>query len=194
MIKIPKILFVLLMALFLSGCQDDTAKDKSYNFVGDSIITRWPLAETLPSQLVYNFGRSGAGLTYIQQLRGRFAGEDIVVLIGTNDNRYFRNENLDEYVNEYLDAVSELTDRNIYLFSVLPRDFKGDCEGMNGYIANFNDRIKASLSPYSNIVYIDVFDDFMDEDHINYQYYSDGLHLNIYGYEILSSRFLQAIN
>ncbi|MDE6811880.1 MAG: hypothetical protein K2J15_05960 [Muribaculaceae bacterium] len=184
------LLIFLISTVLLSSCQDEV---DAYNFVGDSIIARWPIDETLPSQVVFNYGNSGSGITYIRSLSGKFFGTEVAVLIGTNDYRYFKPEKVDNYVRVYLDAINQLTDRNIYLFSVLPREFKKDDADINVYIANFNSKIKEALSDYPNIIYIDVFEDFMKDGHINYQYYSDGLHLNIYGYTLLSSTFLKTI-
>ncbi|MGN0205716.1 MAG: SGNH/GDSL hydrolase family protein [Muribaculaceae bacterium] len=183
------------MSLLLIGCNDypDKDKDHAYNFVGDSLIARWSLSESFPSLLTYNFGKSGSGISYIRELEGRFVGTDVVVLTGTNDENNFYPDKIDNYINDYLGAINKLSDNNIYLISVLPRKFEGDPEDVNDRIANFNQRVKDALSAYPNIVYIDVFDNFMDGDHINYQYYSDGLHLSVYGYEFLSSRLLNKI-
>lgn len=192
--QLKKILGIILLTILFSGCQDDLANDNAFYFVGDSLIARWPLGETFPSYLTYNLGKSGAGINYIQELRFRFVGNDIVVLIGTNDNNYLTSENIDEYLYTYLNSINELTDRTIYLFSVLPREFKTDDKYINDKISSFNDKVKASLKAYPNIIYIDVYNDFMDGNHINYQYYSDGLHLNTYGYDILSDKLFHAIN
>lgn len=183
----------ILIILLVSSCEDNIEQDYTYNFIGDSIIARWPIDETLPSQLVYNYGKSGAGVEYLKDYYHYFDGKDVVVLIGTNDNYQFIEDYVDEYVTNYLSIISKLTDNNIYLYSVLPREFKNDSPRINHYISNFNDKIKNKVSIYPNIVYIDVYEDFIDNGHINYQYYSDGLHLNIYGYEILSSYLLKSI-
>ena len=189
-----KSLFVyILLVLFMSSCEDNIEQDKVYNFIGDSIIARWPIGETFPSQLVYNYGKSGAGIEYLNNYCHSFDGQDVVVLIGTNDNHLFAEDNVDEYITNYLSLISMLTDENIYLFSVLPREFKNDSSTINYYISNINAGIKNNVSNYPNITYIDVYKEFMNNGQINYQYYSDGLHLNIYGYEILSSYLLRFI-
>lgn len=192
--QLKDLFFLIIIFISLSGCQADMTNDKAYYFVGDSLVARWPLDETFPSHLVYNHGKSGAGINYIQKLRSQFVGNNIVVLIGTNDNKYFTSKYIDEYTDNYIHSINELTDKTIYLISVLPREFKNDDKEINEYITGFNDKVKASIISYPNIIYIDVYDDFMDGSHINYQYYSDGLHLNIYGYAILSNKLLNAIN
>lgn len=192
--QLKKIFFIILITVFLSGCQDNLTEDNAYCFVGDSLIARWPLDETFPSHLVYNYGKSGARINYIQELCYSFVGNDIVVLIGTNDSNYFKPESMDEYLYKYLNSINKLTDCEIYLISVLPREFNADDKDINEHISDFNDKVMASLKAYPNIIYIDAYNDFMDGNHINYQYYSDGLHLNTYGYEILSNKLLHAIN
>lgn len=182
----------ILSLLLLNGCEN-TENDKVYDFIGDSLIARWPLDETFPSQLVYNYGKSGAGIDYIKENINRFNGKDVVVMIGTNDNKYFSQDYVQTYVDEYLETITRLTDKTIYLFSVLPRKFTHDSENINTRITSFNSLVIKKLQSYPNIVYIDVFNDFMDKGHINYQYYSDGLHLNIYGYEVLSKHLLKVI-
>ena len=43
------------------------------------------------------------------------------------------------------------------------------------------------------IVYMDVYDDFLHDGKINFQLYSDKLHLSPYGYEILTKTLLQEL-
>lgn len=188
----PPIAFLITCIFMLTSCED--VENDTYIFVGDSIIARWPLDETFPSRLVYNYGKSGAGISYIATSSNRFNGNDVVVIIGTNDNYFFYSDDVDSYTETYLDAIEKLTDREIFLFSVLPREFNNDSAEINEKIEIFNKKIKEKVEDYHHITYIDVFNDFMDGEHINYQYYSDGLHLNIYGYEILTTRLLQVFN
>lgn len=185
---------LLLISLLALSCQENLDKDKTYCFVGDSIIARWPIDETLPSQMVYNHGRSGAGIAYIQELTNRFIGKDVVVMIGTNDSYHFYSDDIDSYIETYLDAISKLTDKKVFLYSVLPREFVYDNHDINDKIYLFNQKVKNSLADYPQLVYMDVFNEFMYDGHINYQYYSDGLHLNSYGYEVLSTYFLTKLN
>lgn len=180
-------LSILLMTI-LNSCNDMEEGDIRYNFVGDSIINRWPLDECFPSQLVYNYGKSGAGVDYLEEYAGAFIGQDVVVMIGTNDNYKFYFQDIDNYVNHYLETISRLTDKTIYLYSVLPRNHEGDPSDVNSKISLFNDKIKSRLGSYPKIHYIDVFDEFLYKDDANPQYFADGLHPNIYGYEVLSSK------
>ena len=168
-------------------------KDQTYNFIGDSLIEYWPLDETFPSQIVYNFGKAGAGIKYLENFKGSFTGQDVVIMIGTNDSGIFYSDKIDDYIESYLQTISNLTDKTIYLFSILPREQKTDPADINTYIDLFNNKVKSLLKDYPNFQYIDVFNDFMYKDHINYQFFSDGLHLTIYGYEVLSAKLLDKI-
>lgn len=189
---IKPIALVFLCIFMLPSCKE--LDNDKYIFIGDSIIARWPLDESFPSRLVYNYGKSGAGISYIAKASNQFNGNDVVVMIGTNDNSHFSSDDVNSYVEFYLDAIGRLTDRRIYLFSVLPREFNNDIDDINEKIEIFNNKIKEKIEDHPNITYIDVYNDFMDGNHINYQFYSDGLHLNVYGYEILTSRLLQIID
>ncbi|MDE6269545.1 MAG: hypothetical protein K2M12_01655 [Muribaculaceae bacterium] len=189
------------MALVLSAvvlcavaCTDQLEKDRALVFTGDSIIARWPVDQSFPSQQVYNHGKSGAGISYIEEQEGKFRGSDVVVMIGTNDHLlFYSDDKTDGYVENYLRAVAGLTDGSIYLFSILPREFHSDLAGVNTRISLINNKIKEASAAYPRVRYVDVYDMFLDGDHINYQFYSDGLHLNGYGYEVLTAQLLKAI-
>ncbi len=182
--KIGRFLISLLILVFSASCaEEDVGK---LNFIGDSIIARWPLSETFPSYYTANYGVSGKGISYVESLKGRFTGETVIIEIGTNDNLSFIGESIDDYADQYIDAIIGTGAKTIYLYPVLPRDFKNDREYVNANIEDFNRIIRDRVEGISSVVYLDVYDLFMYENHINYQYYSDGLHLNIYGYEVLS--------
>ena len=186
--KLNKLLILIIVMLVSTSCNDEY--DIKLNFVGDSIVARWPLSETFPSQYVLNYGVSGEGIDYLESLNGRFNGETIVVEIGTNNNNLFTPDNITEYVTRYIKALTATGAREIYLYSVLPREFKGDPSITNQLISDFNRLVAHHVKDIDNIIYLDVYNLFIYDDHINYQYYSDGLHLNIYGYEVLSEVLL----
>lgn len=192
--QLNKYLFIILSFIIVVSCNDSLEKDKRINFIGDSIIARWPIDETLPSQLVYNYGESGARIDYIEMNKGKFSTDDIVVvIIGTNNSSEFYGDEIETFVDRYLTAISGLGSEHIYLFSILPRNFTNDPDDINLHIKIFNDKVQGAIDLYPHIVYIDVFDKFIHKNDINYQYYSDGLHLNIYGYELLSSILLNKL-
>lgn len=172
---------------------NDFKNETIYNFVGDSLIARWPLDEDFPSQLVYNHGKSGEGIDYLNQFGSTLYGSDVVVIIGTNDLKKISEGDIDSYVGVYLDKVSILTNQTIYLYSVLPRDASHDPNDINAKIETFNHQVQTCLKNYPKIKYLDVYEDFLLDGKINNQYYSDGLHLTTYGYEVLTQKLLSKI-
>lgn len=187
-----EILVAFAVLFLLSSCSDDV-KDARLDFVGDSIVARWDLAEYFPSRLVYNYGKSGAGIEYIESLAGRFAGRNVVVMIGTNNNYLFVEPDREDYARRYVDAINALDANRVYLYSVLPRDFTSDRDDVNDDIAEFNAVVKHIVESMPAIVYMDVYDDFLHDGKIDFQLYSDKLHLSPYGYEILTKTLLQEL-
>lgn len=187
-----EILVAFAVLFLLSSCSDDV-KDARLDFVGDSIVARWDLAEYFPSRLVYNYGKSGAGIEYLESLAGRFAGRNVVVMIGTNNNYLFVETDREDYARRYVDAITALDAKRVYLYSVLPRDFTSDRDDVNDDIAEFNAVVKHIVESMPAIVYMDVYDDFLHDGKIDFQLYSDKLHLSPYGYEILTKTLLQEL-
>ena len=117
----------------------------------------------------------------------------MVVICGTNDNNMLKADKREEYAEKYISAILALTNQRIYLFSILPRDFEGDRTDINTDINEFNAIISDRVLDINQITYIDVFHDFMKEEQINQLYYSDGLHPNSIGYEILTQKLLKVL-
>lgn len=167
----------------LSSCEED---DKRLTFIGDSIVARWDLEVSFPSYVVENKGVSGSGIASFENYAHKFLGEDIVVIIGTNDLGRIADETMASYAQEYVQQIIATDAHMIYLFSILPRNFESDANDINEKIQTLNALIKKEAEGYANIVYIDAFSRFINDDKIEKQYSYDGLHLSPYGYEILS--------
>lgn len=182
-------LFSFIMSLLISAglCACDDELDRELYFTGDSIIARWDLSEYFPSYICHNDGRSGAGIDYIESLSGAYTDKDVVVMIGTNNSSLMTSQFREEYAQRYVNAILALNARRIYLYSVLPRDFDNDYDSINSDIAIFNGLVYDLVNNIPNIKYMNVYDSFLYNGKPNPQLYSDGLHLSIYGYEILKS-------
>lgn len=179
-----RICLITLLAAAVPACDTD---DEELYFIGDSMIARWDLDQTLTSFVTRNLGVSGAGIKYVESLRGTQAGHDVVMMIGTNDlGAYTGQEWADNYARRYVDAIKGLDAAHVYLYSILPREF-GDVAKYNMAIPETNARIKALVASDKTITYIDVYDVFLSGGHIDYELYSDGLHLSPEGYEILAN-------
>lgn len=172
-----------------SACDSDVT---IYNFIGDSIVARWDLQASFPVLVTRNAGLSGSGVAYIESKRGCFDGGVVTVLSGTNDYISVTTAlAAEEYAVRYVDAIEGLGASHTYVFSILPRASLGDGEHTLPTISMINTAIRHEISARDNpsIVYIDVYDDFLDNNgHFNLNLSYDGLHLNPEGYEILTSR------
>lgn len=183
--KLLRIIALLLPFIITCACDDE--RDRELYFVGDSIIARWDVAEYFPAYYCHNDGLSGSGIEYIESLAGRYAGKDVVVMIGTNDTYLMDEESREEYASRYVRAVKSLAARRVFLYSVLPRDFKNDQPVINEYILRFNNAVERLLDGVTSIEYLNVYDKFMRDGRPNPQLYYDGLHLSPYGYEVLKT-------
>lgn len=177
----------------MSSSCGDKPEDRLLCFIGDSQVERWDLPAYFPSRRVENFGYCGSGIDYLESYAGEFRGKDVVVLSGTNNTNFFNENDREAFVDRYVDAILALEARKIYLYSILPRDFKNDYRGVNDYILAFNRIVKEKVREYPSIVYLDVYDKFMCGGKINPQLYTDRLHLTIYGYEILTRSLIKAL-
>ena len=182
--RITKLMY-LLSVLFIVSCS--TEDDCRLTFVGDSIVARWDLEEYFPTYMTENDGISGAGIGKIKELAHMYLGKDIVVLIGTNDVAGISDETLDVYSKDYITSIVELDAKKIYLFSILPRDFKSDIDGINERISKLNALIAERAGNYAAITYINMFEEFYKDGTLNIELSYDGLHLSPYGYEKLSN-------
>lgn len=183
-----KILIFILMAfsVTLSGCDDNPVY---YNFLGDSLIARWDLQESFPVLLTENYGESGSGIEHIRQYAGRFDNQNLIILSGTNNlDGTYTDERIEDYAKSYLTAVTATGGNPIYLISVLPRRFGSDEEATNEVIDKFNASVKRRIAEenINGIIYVDVHDKLLKDGKLNMQFSYDGLHLNSYGYEILT--------
>ena len=117
------------------------------------------------------------------------ANEPIVILSGTNDLAHMQEDELDAYIDRYLNAVCSLGEGRLIIISVLPRSTELDPSGkINPLVLEFNAKIKERVQEIERISYCDVFDDFATDGRLNMNFSFDGLHPNQYGYEILAKK------
>ena len=179
-----KIIIFLSIFLVFCGCKNE--EERWVSFIGDSEVARWDLQFYFPSMLTENRGVSGSGIEYIKSMAYSMTGKDVVVLSGTNDlYKLTDEEKINKYVAEYINAIISLSADKIYLISILPRNFNNEGPGINDKIKVLNDKIEQETIS-RDITFIDVFDKLLKDGSINIQYSYDGLHLNNYGYELIS--------
>lgn len=186
--------FLFLSAMFFSSC-DKTEDMGVISFIGDSLIARWDTENYFTSYNTLNLGKGGSGVEWIEQHKESLTNQTVVVLTGTNDlKRIGDNEELQAYVCRYINAVTRLNARKIILVSVLPKNRNvGISENIIQLIQNFNRMIQEQIDQSETIVYCDVFDDFIVGDELNMNLSYDGVHLNSFGYEILTNKVKECL-
>ena len=169
-------------------------------FIGDSIIEYYPLQELLgTSKTIVNRGIRGYQTGLLREnLDAHLYGEavdQIVLLIGTND--IGKDIPMNEALNN-LESVIQTISRDyplsqIKLVSILPvnegEDFKQTVYiRTNEKIKAWNQAYQDLASAYMQVEYIPVFDSFLDEaGQLKPTYTTDGLHLSVAGYQVLSN-------
>lgn len=193
--KLNRLFPAIIVAIILAACSDNPM---TYRFIGDSIVTRWDLQASFPTLVTFNCGKSGSGVEHIKEYAGKCPGETAVIMCGTNNSSVLSSPELcAEYAREYVQALVSLRAQSVYVFPVLPRHFQGNDEPeLNTNIKMMNRAIRSEIESLGsgNIIYLDVYDDFLDKDgklNVNLSY--DGLHLNPEGYEILTDKLNKEI-
>jgi len=192
--NIVKHLLVFAMLLLAScGLNEESSE---VCFIGDSITFLWDLEYHFPDRAILKHGVSGTRIENIEKWNiDDCVGKKTVVLIGTNnvatnaDERPLEEAFYSYFFKYYGRLISRLKAEPFIAISVLPRN-EGDSQPVlvNEQIEIFNGRIKKYLdSANVNHVFIDAFPYFLNEKYeIHRDLFSDGLHPNQEGYELLS--------
>ena len=168
-------------------------------FIGDSIIEYYPLQELLgTSKTIVNRGIRGyqTGLL-LDNLDAHLYGDavdQIVLLIGTND--IGKDVPMTETLNN-LESVIQSISRDyplsqIKLVSILPVNESENFKQIvyirtNEKIKAWNQAYQELASAYMQVEYVSVFEKLLDQEgQLKEEYTTDGLHLSVSGYHILS--------
>lgn len=184
-----KLCLVAIICLILGACSENE-DDKIIAFVGDSLVARWDLQNSFPTKQTENYGVSGSRLDYIQSQAGKFIGKDVVVIIGTNDVMHLQDTEEEGYAEKYVEAVEKLGGDRVFLYSIFPRRFSTDPADINKRIERLNQLIASGIG--TDVIYIDVYEMLTKDGNLNMQFSYDGLHLNDFGYEIISKELIKA--
>ena len=174
--------------------------DPDIIFIGDSIVEYFPLQELLgTTKTIVNRGIRGyqTGLL-LDNLDAHLYGDavdQIVILIGTND--IGKDIPMSQTLTN-LESVIQTISRDyplsqLKLVSILPvnegEDFKQTVYiRTNEKIKAWNQAYQDLASAYMQVEYIPVFDSFLDEaGQLKPTYTTDGLHLSVAGYQVLSN-------
>ena len=168
-------------------------------FIGDSIVEYYPLQELFgTSKTIVNRGIRGyqTGLL-LENLDAHLYGgavDKIVLLIGTND--IGKDVPVNEALNN-LEAIIQSIARDypltdIKLLSILPvnegEEYKQTVYiRTNEKIQKWNQAYQELDSAYMQVEFVPVFDSLLDQEgQLKKDYTTDGLHLSVAGYQVLT--------
>jgi len=168
-------------------------------FIGDSIVEYYPLQELLgTAKTIVNRGIRGyqTGLL-LDNLDAHLYGDavdQIVLLIGTNDigKDIPMNDALDNLERVIQSIARDYPLSQIKLVSILPvnegEEYKQTVYiRTNEKIKEWNQAYEALASAYMQVDFVPIYDSLTDtEGQLKSAYTTDGLHLSVAGYQVLS--------
>lgn len=168
-------------------------------FIGDSIVEYYPLQELFgTAKTIVNRGIRGYQTKLLlENLDAHLYGDavdQIVLLIGTNDigKDIPMNEALDNLERVIQSIARDYPLSQIKLLSILPVN-EGEKYKQTVYIRTnekireWNQAYEALASAYMQVDFVPVYDSLTDtEGQLKKDYTTDGLHLSVAGYQVLS--------
>ena len=177
-----------------------SVKEPDIIFIGDSIVEYYPLQELLQTnKVLINRGIRGYKTDLLlDNLDAHLFGsalDKVFILIGTNDigKEIPQSETLENLEGVIQKISREYPLAQIQLLSVLPvnegEEYKGTVYlRTNEKIQNLNRAYQGLASIYTNVQFIDLYETLLDETgQLDQEFTTDGLHLTIAGYALLSS-------
>ena len=177
-----------------------SVKEPDIIFIGDSIVEYYPLQELLQTnKVLINRGIRGYKTDLLlDNLDAHLFGsalDKVFILIGTNDigKEIPQSETLENLEGMIQKISREYPLAQIQLLSVLPvnegEEYKGTVYlRTNEKIQDLNRAYQGLASIYTNVQFIDLYETLLDETgQLDQEFTTDGLHLTIAGYALLSS-------
>ena len=185
-------------------------------FAGDSIIQMWEL-EAYFHECNLRMINRGIGGDRTYYFRRRFQADVIqlqpavcVVMIGINDTWDLEGDNIKGLRGKKAGDILKIAEINMekvvregtragidmILCSVLPSDFQytEHKEERDWFVKEYNRRVENLCIRYHQF-YLDFYHDFLDGENtgLNKQLSMDGIHPNVFGYDIMSNKVKQIL-
>lgn len=181
-----------------------SVKEPDIIFIGDSIVEYYPLQELLQTnKVLINRGIRGYKTDLLlDNLDAHLFGsalDKVFILIGINDigKEIPQSETLENLEGMIQKISREYPLAQIQLLSVLPvnegEEYKGTVYlRTNEKIQDLNRAYQGLASIYTNVQFIDLYETLLDETgQLDQEFTTDGLHLTIAGYALLSKALQQ---
>ena len=190
----PNLYYKTKVDTFLILNADNYNKKEKIMFIGDSIIDGCEWHELLEEEnfKVLNRGINGDRIEGVINRIPNLEKENpkiVCIMIGINNLQHGAQDEyiLDKYAYLLNDLKINLPKTKLFVMSILPVS-KNIAEKTqiksNDRIKNLNYKIE-ELAIKSNVRYINIFDEFLEDNYINSKYTFDGLHPNGEGYLII---------
>ena len=185
---------ICIIILIGSACTS-SVENRSVLFIGDSLVAGWDVEYSFSYLNTINRGIYGAKINDINTdiLQSLAVKSTVVMLIGTNDITKYKDTVLpaDFYSNcisTYKQKIQNLHASKVIVLSVLPRRDTGAAI-LNRQIIELNRQLSEMTKTLPNCVFLDVYSFLTDKTGLLDTNYSvDGVHINIYGYQLLSAK------
>lgn len=200
MFRSIKIIFLLLLMVFIS-CDRSDGSDNTVYFFGDSHVHKWKLNNYLPDYSPENHGVSGSRITdLISDLSGVSEKKSrAVIIIGTNDlvACLAGEDSVSGILQSYRDMVALCLTKfdKVWLVNLFPLgENYSDYQAYQTIYSTLRSGFSDIIREQDNMYLVDISDQLSDGGFLSNTYSQDGVHLNNYGYQILSSAVRKAIS
>lgn len=175
--------YIYLCGIFIIICMTNctTEQERKIVFIGDSLIKNWDEEKYFPYLDTENRGVDGRKIK--DCFEEIIINEEVyvVLLIGIND--LSNSINIEPIIEEYTQLVDAFKVSHIFCISILPNDYIS-----SEIIEHFNTSLKKVLQTKANVTFVDVYNEFYWQGHLNPEYTIDGTHLSSQGYELLTKK------
>ncbi len=174
-----------------------TAQKNGIVFLGDSMVNKFDLKSYFNIDNLYNCGVNGATSDLLLHLFPHaveaYAPSKLVIMVGTNDlSDKWQFDKLESAFNIYKFLqimMRKLPKTEVVVISALPivdELQRATCRDTN-QIRLLMKEYKANVLECDNAIFVDVFDEFLEDGQMKKEYTTDGLHLTKEGYNHLFS-------